>query len=66
MVTVGWIRFVYGSSYYGTSEGPTLIDEMTPPRPFGVGHHFVRCMAALEARRPDGLDIVAAFAGMRA
>jgi hypothetical protein len=55
--------FVYGSSYYGTSEGPTPIDETTPPRPFGVGPYFVPCMAALEARRKQGLDIVAAFPG---
>ena len=55
--------FVYGSSYYGTSDGPTPIDETTPPRPIGVGPYFVRCMAAVEARRKHGLDIVAAFPG---
>jgi nucleoside-diphosphate-sugar epimerase len=55
--------FVYGSSYYGTSDGSTPIDETTPPRPFGVGPYFVPCMAAVEARRRQGMDIVAAFAG---
>src|ERR1041385_3360618 len=28
--------FVYGSSYYGTSDGPAPIDETTPPHPIGV------------------------------
>jgi nucleoside-diphosphate-sugar epimerase len=55
--------FVYGSSYYGRSDGPALIDETTPPRPIGVGSYFVPCMAAVEARRNQGLDIVAAFPG---
>jgi nucleoside-diphosphate-sugar epimerase len=55
--------FVYGSSYYGASDGPTPIDETTPPRPFGVGPYFARCIAEVEARRKQGLDIVAAFAG---
>ena len=51
--------YVCGSSYLGASEGGELVDEATPPRPFGVGVQFEEGLRAL--REAPGLDYAAAL-----
>lgn len=55
--------FVYGSSYFGTSEDDQLMDETTPRNPIGVGASMEPCIEALETAGANGLDYAAAFPG---
>jgi nucleoside-diphosphate-sugar epimerase len=55
--------FVYGSSYYGSSEKNQLMDESSPRNPIGVGPSMEPCVEALESAGASGLDYVAVYPG---
>jgi len=55
--------FVYGSSYFGESTNDSVMDESDTRRPMGIGPYMEPCVARLEEKAQQGLDLVALFPG---